>query len=518
MIKDFDLEAQERLGHVESLLLAADQTDRSELPDVKDSIKKDLHTLKGNSAMMGLSELQQIAHGLEEDVLASPEDSLDVAGLLKGVDEFRRALAVLTGRSPDVDKPSAGGIADAEIPTDSSQGSVRVSFDALDELMQQVADMVTLRNRVLSTLDRGRRLDTEAEDYSNQSKKAWNDLTLAHEALARTLDFIQDRVVRLRMVPLGSLFRSLNRIVHDEANAAGKKVKLETVGGDTPLDKALLELASDALGHLVRNSVVHGIESPEERTKAGKPAGGTVRVIAKARGNEVRIEVVDDGGGIDVKALAQTAKRRRIDDIDPNNPYSILFLAGFSTKTEADLSSGRGVGLSAVLESVQRQGGQIDVKSELGAGTMFSLDLPLSVSITRALMLEVDGQEYALPLMHVVESTRIEPGDSHMLNKAGVLEWRGKVIPLLDLGHAFKTSDTLRGRGFVVVVQAGGNFRGLVGDTIKGIQEVVVNTLGPIVGQPTGIAGSTILGDGRPVLILDARSLVDVEPFVGEPA
>ncbi len=204
--------------------------------------------------------------------------------------------------------------------------------------------------------------------------------------------------------------------------------------------------------------------------------------------------------------------------MDPDNPFSLLFLPGFSTKKEADLSSGRGVGLSAVLEAVQKQGGQIDVKSELGSGTVFCLDLPLSVSITRALMLEVDSEEYALPLMHVVESTRIEPGDTHMVNKAGVLEWRGRVIPLLDLGHTFKTSDSLRERGFVAIVQAGGNFRGLVGDRIKGIQEVVVNTLGPIVGQPTGIAGSTILGDGRPVLILDARALVDVEPFVGEPA
>ncbi|MCH8990651.1 MAG: chemotaxis protein CheW, partial [Acidobacteria bacterium] len=301
---------------------------------------------------------------------------------------------------------------------------------------------------------------------------------------------------------------------YDEAARTGKEVELETSGGEAPLDKSLLELANEALGHLIRNAVVHGLELPNMREAAGKPRNGVVRVIASTRGDEVSIEVSDDGAGIDPIVLKQKAEERGIDTSAIEDPYSILFFPGFSTQDEADLSSGRGVGLSAVLEAVQEKGGTIEVTSELGQGTTFRLRLPLSISIARTLLLAADGEEYALPLPAVVDSLRFHITDRHEMNHAGVIRWRDKLISLLDLGHNFGTARELRTEGYVIVIEAAGKHRGLLADEIKGIREVVVKGLDPIVGSPPGIAGSTVLGDGRPILILDPRSLVEIEPFV----
>jgi two-component system chemotaxis sensor kinase CheA len=172
------------------------------------------------------------------------------------------------------------------------------------------------------------------------------------------------------------------------------------------------------------------------------------------------------------------------------------------------------MGLSAARESVHRMGGRIQVFSEIGRGSLFRLHLPLSVSITRALLIRADGEDYALPLSAIVESVRFRPGDGHQINHAGAYRWRGSVIPLLDLGFVFGTARDLRKQGYVVIVEAEGKHRGLIGDDLTGIKEIVVKGLDSIVGSTAGVAGSTILGDGRVVLILDPRGLVGIKPFL----
>jgi len=176
------------------------------------------------------------------------------------------------------------------------------------------------------------------------------------------------------------------------------------------------------------------------------------------------------------------------------------------------------VGLSAVRDAVRRQGGQVQVQSTIGRGSVFRLRLPLSVSIVRAMLLRADGELYALPLVHIVESRRLTDGDAHDVNHAGVIRWRDGVIPLLDLGCHFGTATRRRRAGYAVVIEAFGRHRGLVADAILGMQEVVVRGLDPILGRPVGVFGSTVLGDGTPILILDPRTLVQVEPFVEESA
>ena len=515
MVQEYDLEAQERMARIEALLLEYDSIPPAERASTLNQVKVELHTLKGNSGMMGFEGPQKTAHAMEDVVAEADTGTVDIPGLLKSLDGLRAAVRIATGKTDKrrVDAPAA----DAEQAQRSSnlvQGGVRVPLATLDELMDLLAEVVILRNQLGDAVIHALGLDTTSEEFSRLADQTLDDIALRHEKLGRTLDTLQSRIMQLRMVPIKLAFNSLRRIVHDEAFRGGKEVVLETQGGNVPLDKALLELANEALGHLVRNAVVHGVESAAARRAAGKPAKATIKVVATAEGDEVQIVVSDDGAGIDPKALRATAQRRGIELDDGDDPYAVLFIPGFSTKAEADLGAGRGVGLSAVQEAVRRQGGHVVVKSEPGQGAAFHMHLPLTVSIARALMIAADNEEYALPLSAVVATKRLRPGDGHMINHAGVFRWQSNLISLLDLGLNFGTATRIRDDGYVVVVESGGKQRGLVADEIRGIREVVVKGLDPIVGNPAGIGGTTVLGDGRAILILDPRALLQVEPFV----
>ncbi|HSF43711.1 MAG TPA: chemotaxis protein CheW, partial [Thermoanaerobaculia bacterium] len=251
------------------------------------------------------------------------------------------------------------------------------------------------------------------------------------------------------------------------------------------------------------------------RRRGGKPARGFVRLSAETDAREVRIDVLDDGGGIRRAEVVAAAERHGHRLAPGEDPLSLLFLPGFSTREGADLSSGRGIGLAAVQKAVNRRGGRIEVFSEEGAGTLFRLRLPLSVSITRALLLASDGEDYALPLSAVVESVPLTGPRVHEVNGASLLDWRGGLIPLLDLGTSFGTALTRRRSGFAVVIEAAGGHRALAADRLHGIREVVVKGLDRLAGDPPGIAGATVLGDGRAVLILDPTGLMELSPFAG---
>ena len=491
LLGEYALDARERLDRVEQALLVVESLAGAARAAELGRLKAELHTLKGNAAMMGFAELQQLAHGMEDTVAAGEAAGLDVAGLLRSLDQFRRGVYKRTGGQADGRTEKADSkVSETHAPAAIAQGGVRVPFAVLDPLVDLLAEMVIQRNRLKELLGTTR-----------------GDTQLAFAALGRTLDVVQERVMNLRMTPLQTLFGTLQRLVHDESLQADKRVTLATAGGDTPLDKALLELANDALGHLVRNAIVHGLETPAARRAAGKPDAGTVRVTAAVRGGEVLVEVADDGAGIDPAALRNAAAARGISLADGDDPYELLFASGFSTKASADLSAGRGVGLSAVRDAVRRQGGRIEVQSELGRGSAFRLWLPLSVSIARALLLRADGELYALPLAQVVESRRLQAGEGHEVNGRGVMRWRGETIALLDIGARFGTRPDWRREGYAIVVEVAGKRRALMADAICGLQEVVVRGLDPILGQAAGLGGSTVLGDGRPILILEPRTL-----------
>jgi two-component system, chemotaxis family, sensor kinase CheA len=492
LLDDFVLDARERLETVEQSALELGSGNGGSDASALARLRAELHTIKGNAAMLGCSDLQQRAHALE-DVVRGAE--VDQVAVLLGVDDLRRALAALAAP-----RPEAGATPSVSAdPSGVIQGGVRVPFAVLDGLVDLLAEMVIQENQLADAV----------------SQKEPLQLARAAEALSRTLDLLRERVMGLRLTPLQTLLGSLRRIVHDECQRSGKSARLETVGGETPLDKALLELAGEALGHLVRNALVHGLETPAIRRAAGKPAEGTVRVSASARGEEVLVEVADDGAGIDPERLRRAAAAKGIELPADADPFDLLFASGFSTAEAVDLSAGRGVGLAAVRSAVQRHGGRIVVRSAIGRGTAFELWLPLTVAISRALLVRADEELYALPLSLVVESRRLAPGDTHEMNHAGVMRWRDEMIALLDLGQHFGTRPGRRSTGYLVVIEALGRRRGLLIDGVQGLQEVVVRTLDPVCGRPVGIAGSTVLGNGRPILILDPRILIDVTPQGG---
>jgi two-component system chemotaxis sensor kinase CheA len=513
-LDEFLAEARERLDEVEAALLSLGGAAPEVAPALVDTVKRGLHTLKGNSAMMGLSELRDLAHRLEDEVERLDPATPQVGALLRDLDRCRDLLdEAEASRAGAVPVSGEGEVAGSAAPT-RVPVSLRVPFAALDSLVDQLAEMVIFRNRLRELVHRGRR--EAAAGLGNRQN--WEEVERAELAVGRSLGQLQERILALRMVPLKTLFGQLRRIVHDEAARLSREVDLQVRGGDTPMDKALLEVANDALGHLVRNAVIHGIEPPAERQAAGKPRVGRIDLSAEARGGEVWIAVADDGRGIDRARLARLAAERGLPAEDPERLFDLLFVAGVTTHEGADLGAGRGMGLAAVQAAVERQSGRIAVASREGAGSRFELRLPLSVSITRALLVEADGESYAIPLSAVVESVRFDPQASHRINGAPICRWRGEVIPVLDAGAGFGSRESPAERAFVVVLEVDGEVRGFAVDVLVGIQEIVVRGLDPLVGTPKGVLGSTVLGDGRAILILDPRSLLEIDLVGGNPA
>ena len=524
LLDEFLLEARERADEVESMLLGLSSSDA----EVKESslarVKRELHTLKGNSGMMGFTDLQALAHRMEDQVEELDAEAPEIGDLLTDLDALRQGLDnARPDEQAELDAADSAEQVDRPAETEDEapegiSGSVRVPFAKIDQLVELQAETLIFRNRLSDAIAQGVALLGQAgvddEDLVQRSADAWEDVEIAQQMLEKVLHQLQDQVTNLGMVPLKSLFRSLRRVIHDESKREGKEVELVIEGGDTPIDKTLLEAAGEALGHLVRNAVIHGIEPPEERLRHGKSDTGTVRLRANVEGGEIRIDVSDDGGGVDVKALSARARQLMGEDYQPDSELALLFAEGLSTHEGTDLGAGRGVGLSAVKKAVEGHGGRVEVRTRHGLGTSFSLRLPVTASILRSLLLRVDMEDYALPLSAVVESTRMAAGDRHQVNQAQVMRWRDKLIPILDLGLTFGTSQEARDEGFVVVIEIGGRFRGLAIDALVGIRDIVVKGLDSIVGRPSGISGSTILGDGRVIMILDPASLAATPPFV----
>lgn len=496
LFEDFLLESAERLERLEATLLDLEQGALD--GDRLEEVRRELHTLKGNSGLMGLADLQGLAHELEDVVTGLAGGEASVSDLLSGLDRFRDLLRAVAVGKGGGDTEAASGGADG----------LRVPFDAVEALVEQLAQVVIRRNRLEDALTRSEGGGAAAPAIAVRA---------AYDSLARDLDHLQSQVLDLRMIPLARLFRGLRRIAHDEADRLGKQVRFLASGGDTPLDKALLEVASETLGHLVRNSVIHGIEPAEERAGSGKAQAGAVSVLARGVSGEVHIEVTDDGGGVDVETLRRRAHeggKIAADDPRGEDLAELLFLPGVSRLEHAVLGAGRGMGLASVRETVRRFNGRIDVWSTPGQGTGFRLRLPLSVSIARALLVSVDGEEYALSIASVLASRRLDPGESHRVDGAAVLPWRDALLPLVDLGVFFGTSERARDAGAVVVVESEGRRRGLVVDQLLGLKSLVVRGLDGV-GRPPGLAGSTILGDGRVVLILDGPDLAAASPLLG---
>ena len=379
--------------------------------------------------------------------------------------------------------------------------SVRVDIEKLDDLMNQVSELIIAKNGLVSV---------SVFEENNQS---FNEQI---EYLERITTNIHESVMKVRMVPIESVVNRFPRMIRDLSKKLGKEMELIMTGEDTELDRTVIDEIGDPLMHMLRNSADHGLESTLERIQKGKPQVGTIRLDAYQDGNNVTIEVSDDGGGIDVEKVKRSAINKghiteeQAEYMSDKEAIDLLFMPSFSTAEKLSDVSGRGVGLDVVKNKIEGLGGDVEVVTKLGEGTTFIVRLPLTLAIIQALMVEVGDGKYALPLNSIVTVEDVPVSEIKYVQSNEVINLRGTVIPLVRLDEVLDCESTARDAEnlVVVIVKKGDKQAGLVIDNLIGQQEIVIKPLGKYINVPRMISGATILGDGEVALIIDSNSLV----------
>src|SRR5579863_3909429 len=634
-ISYFRDEAEELLQQIDGDLLKLEEFVSTGVtdPEIVNSLFRALHTVKGSAGMLGFTDIQNLAHKLENlcdllrkdrmplsegvcDILFSGRDLL--TGLVeaaigeqeapRGIDEFVRKLdqftavyeqtsQVIEGRTgsqqsfeeahaaegehqvstqdvadfeaevarlleqaaagkevgppaaaapapaaaetfiqelppepagsvkpviPMAEKPATAAPKAAPANGDQKRSSIhqtsRVDIERLDALLNLVGELVINRTRISDIANTLERLMTDKVGASGNNSAGIiaplaKDLADSAALLARTTNEIQESIMKVRMVPIGQVFDRFPRLVRDVAKARGKEVQLQISGAETDLDKTIVDEVGEPLMHLLRNCVDHGIESPEERVKVGKPRAGTITLNAYHEGNQIIIEVSDDGGGINLeKVRARGIKQGLIsadDRLTDREIVELIFTPGFSTAEVVSDVSGRGVGMDVVKRNITRLKGVFDVDTVTGQGTRFTIKLPLTLAIIQALLVRVAEELYAIPLDSVIESQRVEMADVRTVHGNEVITLRGQVVPLVRIADFFELGGPRDPeKVMIVIVGLQGKQVGLVVDSFEGEQEIVIKPLSDVVGRIPGISGATILGNGSISLIIDVHSLV----------
>ena len=382
--------------------------------------------------------------------------------------------------------------------------TVRVDIEKLDALMNQVSELIIAKNSLVSISS------TDSGDFQNQSFHE------QIEYLERITTNLHESVMKVRMVPIESVVAKFPRMIRDLSRKLDKKMELYMTGEDTELDRTVVDQIGDPLQHLLRNSADHGLEDNATRIAKGKPEVGSIFLNAFQEGNNVIIQVGDDGNGIDVEAVRNKAIERGViteeqaETMSQKEIINLLFLPSFSMAKKITDISGRGVGLDVVKSNIEALGGDVEVKTELGVGTTFTVRLPLTLAIIQALMVEIRDEKYAIALGSISNIEDIPVKDIKYVEAQEVIHLRGKVIPLirmdqvLDIEPKEEEPESLT----VVIVQKGENLAGLVVDNLSGQQEIVIKSLGKYINNNKIISGATILGDGEVALILDVNVLM----------
>ncbi|GAB7388238.1 chemotaxis protein CheA [Bacillaceae bacterium] len=406
-----------------------------------------------------------------------------------------------TSASANGPAPSAAASTTARV---AGGKTIRVNIQKLDELMNLFSELV---------IDRGR-----LQQLARESGRKELQETVEH--MSRIAGDIQNIILTMRMVPVEQIFNRFPRMVRDLAKELNKKVNLVITGAETELDRTVIDEIGDPLVHLLRNAIDHGLETAEERARAGKPEEGTIHLRAYHSGNHVFIEVEDDGKGIDrKKVLSKAVAKGMLDEktaesLSEQQVYDLLFSSGFSTAEKVSDISGRGVGLDAVKTKIESLGGMVSIESQIGKGTKFLVQLPLTLSIISALLVEVGAEKYAIPLSSIVETSVVRKEDVLSVHGQKVIDFRGKIIPLVFIRQVFEVP----GNGSdetgemdeyaVVVVRKGDKMAGVVVDSFIGQEEIVLKSLGKYLANLFAISGATILGDGQVALIMDCNALI----------
>ncbi len=391
-----------------------------------------------------------------------------------------------------------------------ADNSIRVDIERLDELLNIASELVLGRNRLMQ-------VNSEFA-LENEGTKISHDLSEASRQIDLMTNELQLIVMRTRMVKIGKVFNRFPRVVRDLAKDTGKKVKLVLKGEETELDKTLIEEINDPLVHLIRNSVDHGIELPAERIKSGKDETGTITLSALHEGNHIIIIIEDDGKGINPETVKEKAVAKGLitlenaNELSLNEVYNLIFLPGFSTAEKVTNISGRGVGMDVVKTNVTKLRGLINVESNIDAGTKIIIKLPLTLAIIPGMIVTVRNDYFVIPLNSVLEVVRVHVDNINTINLHEVIRMRDKIIPLInvdELTHKDKYDDKNKVWQYVVVVGIAEKVFGIKVDELIGQKEIVIKSLGNYLGNVEGIAGSTIMGDGTVIMILDLGELIN---------
>jgi two-component system, chemotaxis family, sensor kinase CheA len=496
LLEIFRGEANDRLDEIVACLLAVEAGRPPD--DALDSLFRHAHTIKGSAAMIGLTQVSELAHDMEE-VLAPARDNGGmtptlVDPLLHAADALRIAIAAEPAESAaapvTVTVQSPPATVTAQSPPAFAR-TIRVPADKVDRMLGAVGETIQYRRRLVHALE------------ATGAVLADPSLEATVGRGGQVLDELQDAVLGMRTLPLSAITGPFPRAIRDVARAAGKEVELEISGVETQLDRVLLDGMSDSIGHLLRNAVAHGIESPDERQRAGKPRCGRVTLHAEPRGSRVAIEIADDGRGVPQAAVAQAEQRGSL--------VEVLATAGYSTAERVSEIAGRGVGLDAVMAQVEAVGGSLEIRTEPGQGTAVTIEIPVTLALLHVLIVERGDQRFGIPLSNVVEAITLER--TLTLGGRRSVEVRGGRVPLADLAGAIgAVAPGLPASGRALVVAAGGGRAAVACDRVLGEEAVVVRPLGFAFAHVTGYLGATVLGDGGIVLILDPALLVRRAP------
>ncbi len=463
------------------------------------------------SAAASVSEIESVVGGVFDlDTAKLEDDGVDVSSAPAPA-EHQEAPSEAQQTESNVPAPASAAPAKTDKGGDKKPAgkpvvnrTVRVDIEKLDVLMNLVSELIIAKNSLVSA-------SGQNEDRTN------SDLTDQVEYLESVTTSLHESVMKVRMVPIESVVSKFPRMVRDLQKKLGKKMELYMTGEDTELDRTVVDEIGDPLMHLLRNSADHGLESAEVRRERGKPEVGSIFLDAYQEGNNVIIEVRDDGNGIDTEAVKNKAIERGVitpeqgENMSEKEIIDLLFHAGFSTAKVVSDVSGRGVGLDVVKSKIESLSGEVSVKSKLGEGSTWTIRLPLTLAIIQALMVTVGGEKYAISLSSIQTIEDVSKSSVKLVENKEVIHLRGSVIPLIDLHNVLEAphvSENESDHMIVVIVTKGDKQAGLIVDELIGQQEIVIKSLGKYINRCKVISGATILGDGEVALIVDANVLI----------
>jgi len=531
LMRLFLSDSEDELNRLETEVLSLEQH-----PDdaaTVDALFRIAHTLKGNASILALDRFARLAHTLEDllDALRTRRTAMTKelgSLLLRAVDVLRGMLASLRSGGPEeaaqhksVEQELIAWVAAANggaAPADAAEGRAAASTEeaampimpdgqwgpALRIEMAKIDQLLDLAGRAL--VAHGQLGASLIESFA-----AGSDLVEQHEKIERLLMEVQDWIIDTRMVPVSIFFRSHARTVRDAAKAQYKQVQLRIEGERVRVDTGIGESARDVLTHLVRNAIDHGIEPPSVRVARGKDPQGTVTLRAAQNGNQVVIQVADDGAGFNLSKIRSRARllgRANVDSLSVQELHQLVFAPGFSTADKVTELSGRGVGMDVVRRRVEDLHGTVDIDSTEGAGTTVELRLPLSLSVIEGFWVEVAGTDFVLPLDEVIECVELPPDRREHADSEGIVDLRGEPLAFVHLRDVLGSSDKPRTLEQIVVVRYRSGRVGLGVDAIRGERQTVIKPLGRLFRSVPGISGSTMRPDGAVAFVIDVPRLL----------